>query len=84
MTRAEVDAKIKEAQHEDNDRRVAAQASGGDLGFPVTTLLTALSVGGRDTAASVCPVFAMRLRLPEGRHIVDLVKTHMQSPRDAS
>lgn len=78
MTRSEIDTKIAEAQQRDDVQRRCAEAAGDKPGLSAQTLLTAVTFGGRDTAAPVCPVLAMRLRLPEGRTIVDLVKGHMQ------
>lgn len=79
MTRAEIDAQMKEAQRKDEARQAELRAQGKDPGMPTGMLLTALTIGARDTQASVCPVFAMRMKLPEGRQIGDLVKGHMQS-----
>jgi hypothetical protein len=84
MTRSEIDTQIEEAQQRDNAARRSAEAAGDKPGLPAQTLLAAVTLGGRDTAAPVCPVLAMRLRLPEGRAIVDLVKGHMQRRDGAS
>lgn len=78
MTAAEVEARMEEAKREDEHKAATARAAGKDVGMPVAVLVTAMAVGGRDTAAQVCPVLAMRLRLPEGREIVDLIRSHMR------
>jgi|HubBroStandDraft_2_1064218.scaffolds.fasta_scaffold63270_2 hypothetical protein len=51
--------------------------------MPVSTLLTALTLGGRDTAAQVCPVFALRLRSSTGRDIADSIRSTMKNWDDA-
>lgn len=80
MTHTEVDAKLKAAVQADEARA----SEGTRTGLPVQTLLTAMAIGGADTSAPVCPVFAMRLRTQEGRGIVDAVKAQMQSSPSAS
>ena len=77
MTRAEIDAKIAEATAEDDKRLREAQALGKDPGMPIGTLMSAVIFGGRDTSASVCPVFALRLRSSGGRQIADEIKARM-------
>lgn len=77
MTRAEVESEIAEASRKDSEKSGGNQA-GQSGSFPTATLLTALVIGSRDTTAAICPVLAMRLRLAEGRAVVDLIKSHMQ------
>jgi hypothetical protein len=79
MSRAEIDAKMEEARRQDEIKMAAAKSAGQEPGMPVGLLLNALTLSGKDTQAAVCPVFAMRLKLPEGRQIVDGLKQHMQS-----
>jgi hypothetical protein len=55
------------------------RAGGGKAVLPTKLLLTAALYGPRATSATICPVLAMRLRLPDGRGIVDDLKQHMQS-----
>jgi hypothetical protein len=75
MTAAEVEQQLAQAKNEDAARKDQA---GGGKGFPVATLMMAMVVAGKDTAAQLCPVFALRLRGPEGRAIADSVRTQMQ------
>lgn len=78
MTSAEIDAQIDAAKRDDDARRAAAVASGKDPGLPAGMLITAVTLSGRDTSATLCPVLALRLKLPEGRAVAELVKAHMQ------
>lgn len=75
MTRAEIDAQLAEAKRQDQERRAQP---GGDQ-FPVATLMAAVTIGDRDTMSAICPVLAMRLRLSDGRGIVDALKSTMQA-----
>lgn len=75
MTAGDIQAHIDKARRQDEQNKLAGR---GD-GFPVGTLLTSVVMAGRDTSAQICPVLAMRLKLPEGREVVDLIKNHMQS-----
>lgn len=74
MSREEIDRQIEEAGRKDDEKG----AQDGGKSMPVATLMTALMFAGRDTQAQLCPVLAMRLKLPEGRTVVDLVKKQMQ------
>lgn len=78
MTSEDVNRKIDEAAQRDEERLNAAKAKGEPVGIPVGMLLTTMTFAGRDKSAEICPVLAMRLRLPEGRATVDLIKSHMQ------
>jgi hypothetical protein len=84
MTSAEVEAKIKKATDEDMAKAAQARATGQAEAMPVGSLLTALTLGGRDTSAQVCPVFALRLKSSGGRQIAESVRSSMQSWDDAS
>jgi hypothetical protein len=66
MTSAEVEAEIEKAKQEDERRMREAAVSGTDPGLPMGSLVTIMAVGGRDTLAKLCPVLALRLRMPEG------------------
>jgi hypothetical protein len=79
MTRADIDSQIAEAAAA--DKRAMAEQGAGKM--PVGSLLTALMFGGRDTAAQVCPVFALRLKSGAGRGIADSVRSLMQGWDDA-
>lgn len=78
MTRAEIDAQIAKATAEDEQRLTKARAEGKEAGMPVGSLMTALVVGGRDTSAQICPVFAVRLKSSGGRRVADTLKATMQ------
>ena len=78
MTSADIDARIKEGSEMDEKRAAEARATGRDPGMPTGTLLSALMFAGRDTSASVCPVFALRLKSSGGRKIADTFKGLMQ------
>lgn len=79
MTRQEIeDAKGKSRRDDEiamEKARIEGKAGGA---FPVGTLLTGLLYAGKDTAADICPVLALRLRTDEGQQIVGLVRTHMK------
>lgn len=84
MTSAEIQAKLDEALAADDRKAAEARATGADPGMPVSSLLTAVTLGGRDTASQVCPVFALRLRSSGGRLIADSVRASMQQWDDNS
>lgn len=75
MTRAEIDRQVNEANLQDK----AAAAADPSKSMPVGTLIAALTLGGRDTSAQLCPVLALQLRLPEGKAVVETIKAHMQN-----
>jgi len=77
MTRADIDRHIEEATKRDEETAAKARAEGKQPGMPVGVLVTAMTFSGRDTAASVCPVFALRLRSSGGRRIVDALRSEM-------
>ncbi len=77
MTRAEIDAKIDEAQRKDDQRDPEKKK------MPVGALVTALTLGGRDMSATICPVLALRLRSSDGRAIAEAVKAQMQNWDDS-
>jgi hypothetical protein len=78
-TRAEIDARMAMAAEQDDRKLAEARAAGSDPGLPVGSLLTALTFGGRDTMATVCPVYALRLRSSSGRAIADTTRAAMQA-----
>ena len=84
MTTADVEAQIAEAARKDDEHLAQARIAGVDPGLPTGSLLTALVVGGRDTSAQVCPVFALRLKSSGGREIADSIRSSMQAWDDAS
>lgn len=88
VTRGDIQAKMAEAAAIDEQRfRETASPGFGiqrDDAMPVATLVTAMTWGGRDMAATICPVFALRLRSGSGRKIADNLKAGMQAWDDAS
>lgn len=73
MSEAEIKRQIDEAEAKD----VARNADGGKA-MPVQMLVTAIALGGRDTSGKLCPVFALRLRGPDGRRVADGLRTQMR------
>ena len=69
MTGGDVEVQIKKAKVEDS-----ARPDSKGMG----ALLTALMFAGKDTAAQLCPVFALKLRSPEGRQVADTLRTAMR------
>lgn len=72
VTRADIERQIEEAKQQDEaldpERKKA----------PMGMLLTAITMGGRDQMGTLCPVFALRLRSPDGRRLMDTVRQTMQ------
>jgi hypothetical protein len=78
MTRAEIDAKLADAGRLDDERSALSRLSGSAPPMPVSSLITAATLGDRDTAAQVCPVLALRLRSGQGRDIAAALRAQMQ------
>jgi hypothetical protein len=80
MTSAEVKAHMDKAVREDMERAAVTGGGGRESGLSAIagTLMTAVAFGGKDTAAQVCPVFALRLRSGAGRSIADSLRESMQ------
>jgi hypothetical protein len=72
MTAGDIDRQIKEAEAKD------AARPGPEGKMPVGMLMTALVFAGKDTAAQLCPVFALKLRGPEGREVADTLRSSMR------
>lgn len=70
MTSEHIDRMISEAEAKDKQR--------DPNGMPTGMLMTALTMGGRDTAAQCCPVFTLKLRGPDGRTIADGIRSSMR------
>ena len=83
MTKAEIDKALEDAKVKDEESRAKAVAQGKEPGMPMGMLLTAVTMGGRDTQASCCPVFVLRLKTSQGRSVVDTLKAGMQSWDDS-
>lgn len=73
MSTTEIERAMSEAQAKDSARDPAEQK------MPVGTLLTAILYAGRDSSGSLCPVFALRLRGPDGRQVADSIRTTMRT-----
>jgi hypothetical protein len=73
MSEQEVKRQIDEAAEADRARDPEQKS------MPVGALMTALTLGGRDSAGKLCPVFALRLRGPDGRQLADGIRTQMRS-----
>lgn len=76
MSAAEIEQQLRQAERQDAERIQAPGAKAGRM--PVNTLMTAMLFAGKDTSGQLCPVFAARLRSPEGRGIADAIRTAMQ------
>ena len=76
MSSQEIDRQIAEAQAKDETTAAADPAA---RKMPVTMLMTAMVLGGRDSAGKLCPVFALRLRGPDGRQVADSLRGTMRS-----
>ena len=84
MTKADVDQQIAQATEQDKRHAEERTAKGQEPGMPMGSLLTALMFGGRENTATVCPVFALRLRSSGGRRIADGLKDLMARWDDQS
>lgn len=84
VTKDDVNRALADAKEKDAADVEKAKAAGKEPGMPVGMLVTALAMGGRHQQASVCPVYALRLRSSQGRQLVDAVKASMQSWDDES
>lgn len=78
MTRQQIEAEKVRSKTEDEAAMAKARTEGRDGGFPMGTLLTSLLYAGKDTAADLCPVLAVRLRTDEGQQIVQMIRCHMK------
>lgn len=82
MTQSDLDARVKEASDADEAHAQSAVLAAKKAGLPIRTLLTALTLAPLVSKATVCPVLALRLRLPEGQQIAGTLKQHMQTSID--
>lgn len=76
MTSSEVDAEIAKATQKDED---AAKAEDGKGSFPIGMLLSTVLLSGKDTEASLCPVFALRLRSGDGGVLATGLRDQMRA-----
>lgn len=72
MSAAEVEAQIEKAKARDAERDPDGKA------MPVGMLMTTLVFAGKSNSGEMCPVFALRLRSPEGRQLADSVRSSMR------
>lgn len=84
MTSTEIDQRMQEMAAQDEARLAQARAAGTEPGLPTATLLGAVIYAGKDTAAQVCPVFALRLKSSSGRKMADEFRNLMQGWDDQS
>ncbi len=73
MTKSDVDKYLDDAKAKDEAAMLLKPES-----FPMAGLMTALVMGGKDTQATLCPVFALRMQSLDGRQIADTIKNQMQ------
>lgn len=73
MSSQEIDRQIKDAEAADEARDPERK------GVPAGMLMTALVFAGKDSSGALCPVFALRLRGPDGRQASDGIRTLMRS-----
>lgn len=78
MTSGDIAEQMAKAKAQDAKR--ANDDSAGD-NMPIGTLMTVMMLAGRDTAAQLCPVFALKLRGPEGREVADTLRLSMRGER---
>ena len=78
MTAGQIEQHLAKSKADDLRQAEEARARGEQPGIPVGSLLTTLMVAGKDRQAELCPVFSMRLQSPDGRKIVDELKSSMQ------
>jgi hypothetical protein len=71
-TAQEIDQKVREAERGDMERDPERR------GLPTGMILAALALAGRDRSGEQCPVFALRLRGPDGRQIADGIRGMMR------
>lgn len=78
MSAQEIQAQIKVAEEKDNERDPLKTS------MPAQTLMTIMALGGRDTSGRLCPVFALRLRGPDGRQVADGIRQQMRTWGESS
>jgi hypothetical protein len=78
MTRAEIDAKLDVSMP-----REEPLPGKNPMDGVIGGLLTALMIAGKDTQATICPVFALRLRSANGREVADNIRKLMLQAVDA-
>lgn len=76
MTRAEIDAEQEKMKREDEAKR---RENPAEAGLPVGLLLGTIMYAGKDTAAQVCPVFALRMRTADGEALARSIKGDQQA-----
>lgn len=81
MTKDQVDGQMADAMAQSNAAAEAAKAQGKEAGAGALAgvLMTALTFAGKDSLGMMCPVFVVRLRSSEGRHLADGVRAQMKA-----
>ena len=72
LTKQDIDNQIKQAEAKDREHDPDGKK------MPVGMMLAALSLGGKDKTGTLCPVFTLRLRGPDGRQVADGVRAMMR------
>lgn len=74
LTAADIEKRMAEAKRQDDAQQASRPGQA-----PMASLMTLMMLGGRDTAGQMCPVFAARLRGPEGREVADAIRRNMRT-----
>lgn len=82
MSSEDIEREIAIAKAKDEDENRKRRSEGKDGSIPMGLLMTSMIYSGKDTAATVCPVFVARLRSSQGRTIADSLKSTMQGWND--
>lgn len=72
MSKADVEKRVDEAKARD----MRQDPEGKEM--PMGTLLATIVYAGRSSQGEMCPVFALRMRSPEGRKLADTIRSSMQ------
>ena len=79
MTRSEIEQAKDKAKQDDEAAAAKAKSEGrGAGGLPVGVLISTLMFAGKDTAADMCPVLALRMRSEEGAELVATIRRQMR------
>jgi hypothetical protein len=78
MSAAEIKKLVDDAEQKDRQNDPFGRK------MPAQMLMTALTFAGRDSQGTLCPVFALRLRGPDGRQVADSIRTTMRGWGDPS
>lgn len=78
MSEQEYRRAVDEAERKDRERDPLGTK------MPAGMLMTALTLGSHVSSGQLCPVFALRLRGPDGRKVADGVRELMRAYGEAS